>query len=110
MICTGMRAALRFLIAPVTVVFAVRIRLGRSVKDSAVVLAAFFLIPVLSLGQTAKDANRHAVEVSGDIEYTHDPPAAKDGNTWYVFSTGTGPNRKGELPIRCSQDLHHWSM
>jgi arabinan endo-1,5-alpha-L-arabinosidase len=32
----------------------------------------------------------------------------KDGETWYVFSTANGPDRGGELPIRCSKDLQHW--
>jgi len=26
-----------------------------------------------------------------------------------LFATVTGPNPKGQLPIRCSQDLHHWT-
>ena len=30
------------------------------------------------------------------------------GATWYLFSTGNGPERKGEIPIRCSEDLHLW--
>jgi arabinan endo-1,5-alpha-L-arabinosidase len=50
------------------------------------------------------------VEVEGDVEYTHDPSIAKDGNTWYLFGTANGPVRKGEVPIRCSQDLHVWKM
>lgn len=71
---------------------------------------AFFLITVLALGQNAPEASPHVISVSGDVEYTHDPSIAKDGDTWYLFSTGNGPNRKGELPIRCSQDLHHWTL
>ncbi|HUA14355.1 MAG TPA: arabinan endo-1,5-alpha-L-arabinosidase [Verrucomicrobiae bacterium] len=51
-----------------------------------------------------------ALKVEGDVEYTHDPSIAKDGNTWYLFGTANGPVRKGELPIRCSQDLHHWRL
>ncbi len=49
-------------------------------------------------------------KLDGDIEYTHDPSIAKDGDTYYLFGTANGPNRKGELPIRCSQDLHHWRL
>jgi arabinan endo-1,5-alpha-L-arabinosidase len=48
------------------------------------------------------------VKVTGDVEYTHDPSIAKDGDTWYLFGTANGPARTGELPIRCSQDLHVW--
>jgi arabinan endo-1,5-alpha-L-arabinosidase len=51
-----------------------------------------------------------ALQVEGDVEYTHDPSIAKDGDTWYLFGTANGPVRKGELPIRCSQDLHHWKL
>lgn len=50
------------------------------------------------------------VPVEGDVEYTHDPSIAKDGDTWYLFGTANGPVRKGELPIRCSQDLHEWTL
>src|SRR5271156_3255820 len=50
------------------------------------------------------------VKVAGDVEYTHDPSIAKDGDTWYLFGTANGPARKGELPIRCSQDLHQWKL
>jgi arabinan endo-1,5-alpha-L-arabinosidase len=49
-----------------------------------------------------------ALVLDGDIAGTHDPSIAKDGDTWYVFATATGPNHKGELPIRCSKDLHLW--
>ncbi len=48
------------------------------------------------------------VKVEGDVEYTHDPSISKDGDTWYLFGTANGPGRNGELPIRCSQDLHVW--
>jgi len=48
------------------------------------------------------------LKLDGDVEFTHDPSIAKDGNIWYVFSTNNGPERKGELPVRCSHDLHQW--
>jgi len=67
-------------------------------------------IVIPAVGQTAPEANPHVISVSGDTEYTHDPSIAKDGDTWYLFSTTNGPNRKGELPIRCSQDLRHWTL
>src|SRR6202522_3225764 len=49
------------------------------------------------------------VSVTGDVEGTHDPSIAKEGSSWYLFATATEPKRDGELPIRCSPDLHHWS-
>jgi arabinan endo-1,5-alpha-L-arabinosidase len=48
------------------------------------------------------------IAVTGDTEYVHDPSIIKDGSTWYEFGTANGPNRDGELPIRCSKDLHQW--
>ena len=48
------------------------------------------------------------LKLDGDVEFIHDPSIAKDGDTWYVFSTNNGPERKGELSIRCSRDLHQW--
>jgi arabinan endo-1,5-alpha-L-arabinosidase len=54
------------------------------------------------------DDQPQALKVEGDVEYTHDPSIIKDGDTWFLFGTNNGPERAGELPIRCSQDLHHW--
>jgi arabinan endo-1,5-alpha-L-arabinosidase len=58
--------------------------------------------------QAPDSAVPHWFQVDGDVAGTHDPSIIKDGNTWYLFATATGPNHQGELPIRCSQDLHHW--
>ncbi len=49
-----------------------------------------------------------ALETHGDTQYVHDPAIIREGATWYLFSTGNGPERNGEIPIRCSQDLYHW--
>lgn len=59
--------------------------------------------------QAAGSASPHVIEVDGDVAGTHDPSIIKDGDSWYVFATVTGPNPQGQqLPIRCSNDLHHW--
>jgi arabinan endo-1,5-alpha-L-arabinosidase len=58
--------------------------------------------------QTASTAPQ-VIGVSGDVEGVHDPSIIKDGNSWYLFGTATEPQRDGELPVRCSPDLHHWS-
>lgn len=50
----------------------------------------------------------HAYSLSGDFWRTHDPSIARDGDTWYVFSTRHG--EPGELPIRCSKDLEQWKL
>jgi arabinan endo-1,5-alpha-L-arabinosidase len=70
----------------------------------------FLLITLAVHGQTAPESAAQVINVTGDVEYTHDPSIAKDGDTYYLFSTGNGPNRNGEIPIRCSQDLHHWTL
>jgi len=44
----------------------------------------------------------YAIPVSGDILDVHDPSMAKDGNSYYLFSTGD------RIPIRTSNDLHSW--
>jgi arabinan endo-1,5-alpha-L-arabinosidase len=49
------------------------------------------------------------VGVTGDVEGTHDPSIINDGGSWYLFGTATEIKRDGELPVRCSQDLHRWS-
>lgn len=52
---------------------------------------------------------QHAYHLSGDYRGTHDPSIAKDRNTWYVFATGKA-KQGGQLQIRCSQDLRHWTF
>jgi arabinan endo-1,5-alpha-L-arabinosidase len=59
--------------------------------------------------QPAALAEPQVISVAGDVEGTHDPSIIKDGSSWYLFGTATEPKRDGELPVRCSQDLHRWS-
>ena len=46
--------------------------------------------------------------LSGDLARVHDPVIAREGDTYYVFSTNRGPD--GHIPIRCSKDLKQWSL
>lgn len=71
-------------------------------------LAAIFFTPAAYTQQPAPSAPQ-VIGVTGDVEGTHDPSIIKDRSTWYVFGTATEKMRDGELPVRCSQDLHHWS-
>jgi arabinan endo-1,5-alpha-L-arabinosidase len=71
-------------------------------------LAARFSTPAV-YAQQPGPAMPQVIGVTGDVEGTHDPSIIKDGNIWYVFGTATEKMRDGELPVRCSQDLHHWS-
>jgi arabinan endo-1,5-alpha-L-arabinosidase len=40
--------------------------------------------------------------VTGSISPVHDPVIVKDGDTYYLFTTGSG------IPFRCSDDLREW--
>lgn len=50
-----------------------------------------------------------ALQLSGDVAFTHDPSIAKDGDTYFVFATGKAPDG-GQFPVRCSTDLHQWKL
>lgn len=65
---------------------------------------------LLARHRAASENVPQALKLEGDVQYTHDPSIAKDGDTWYLFATANGPVRKGELPIRCSKDLHLWKL
>jgi arabinan endo-1,5-alpha-L-arabinosidase len=43
-----------------------------------------------------------AIEPQGSIERIHDPVMAKDGDTYYVFSTGS------RIAVICSKDMVNW--
>jgi arabinan endo-1,5-alpha-L-arabinosidase len=70
--------------------------------------ALTYLIVAAAVASAQSSPSPHAIAVSGDSEYVHDPSIIKDGSTWYLFGTANGPKRDGELPIRCSSDLHEW--
>ena len=69
-----------------------------------------FLVTIALAFCSASNNQPQALKLSGDVQYTHDPSIAKDGDTWYLFGTANGPVRHGELPIRCSKDLHSWKF
>jgi len=71
-------------------------------------LGVYFSLVAFAQEQQTQLNMPEVMRVSGDVEFVHDPSIAKDGDTWYVFGTANGPVRDGELPIRCSQDLHTW--
>lgn len=48
-----------------------------------------------------------AWQLSGDLS-THDPALAKDGGTWYVYSTGNGTVADGNVQVRSSSDGRTW--
>ena len=60
-------------------------------------------------GPSLTDAPK-VIAVNGDTKFVHDPSLIKDGDTWYLFTTASGPEKHGQLPIRCSKDLHEWKL
>ena len=47
--------------------------------------------------------------MTGDYQPVHDPSIARQGSTYYVFSTDTlGSDPRGSLPVRCSADGMAW--
>jgi Beta-xylosidase len=68
---------------------------------------ALFWVVALALASTAHAKEPHAYKLEGDINGAHDPSIAREGKTYYVFTTGKASDG-GQLGIRCSQDLAHW--
>ena len=65
------------------------------------------------LAATAVLAAQAAPEVlvlEGDLAPVHDPAVIKQGETYYVFSTGGGRGAQGIIPIRTSNDLRRWKL
>lgn len=68
----------------------------------------FAMLLVLSSPVRCLADSARVIATTGDVQYVHDPSIIKDGSTWYVFGTANGPAKDGELPVRCSADLHAW--
>jgi arabinan endo-1,5-alpha-L-arabinosidase len=47
--------------------------------------------------------------LTGDLAPVHDPCIIKQGDTYYVFSTGPSGSETGLIPWRTSKDLLHWT-
>lgn len=69
------------------------------------------MLALLTTSSTAFAASApppHVLALTGATEGVHDPVIARELDTYYVFSTGTGRDEKGVIPIRTSKDLHAW--
>jgi arabinan endo-1,5-alpha-L-arabinosidase len=62
----------------------------------------------LSCRSTTAPQEPLVFELEGDLR-VHDPTIIREGDTYYVFSTGGGW-RSGTIPIRCSKDLYNWTL
>ena len=47
--------------------------------------------------------------MTGDLVPTHDPVMIKQGDTYYVFSTGRDRETGKLIPVKTSKDLIHWT-
>lgn len=65
------------------------------------------ILAVLFVTYVATGQEPRALSLSGDYPLAHDPSIAKEGDSYYVFTT-SGPREKSQLPIRCSNDLLVW--
>lgn len=72
-------------------------------------IASIFAAWSAVFGQSAQTAPK-VIPVIGDTRFVHDPSLIKDGDTWYLFTTASGPQHNGQLPIRCSKDLREWKL
>jgi len=81
-------------------------RLKKNQKNMIIKILAFII--VLSIFNTKSVAQDDQTSMSNKLvfdsinPYVHDPVMAKDGDTYYVFSTGTGIN------VMSSKDLKTW--
>lgn len=69
----------------------------------------FFFVLWILLISSAKLTGQHdpliqPSDLQGDIRQVHDPTIARDGDTYYLFSTRAG------IAIRCSKDLITWRL
>lgn len=73
-----------------------------------VVLLAVFS-GVVSCRSPEVQAEPEVLELQGDLG-VHDPVIIREGDTYYVFSTGGGRRSGGIIPIRRSKDLYNWTL
>ena len=60
----------------------------------------------ITCGVSCKQVEPEMLDLAGDLS-VHDPVMIKEGDTYYVFSTGGG-RRSGIIPIRSSEDMYNW--
>ena len=73
------------------------------------------LLTALTFGVSCRSTTNLQVQPSpevfqleGDLR-VHDPVIMKEGDTYYIFSTGGG-RRSGIIPVRRSKDLYNWTL
>ncbi|WP_084253248.1 arabinan endo-1,5-alpha-L-arabinosidase [Sphingomonas pituitosa] len=51
-----------------------------------------------------------SIALTGAISPAHDPSILKDGDTYYLFTTGNAGDPQGLLALRTSSDLRAWTL
>jgi arabinan endo-1,5-alpha-L-arabinosidase len=77
-------------------------------KGLASAIAALFCFDVEATRAQTAAASPQAYQLVGEVDGTHDPSIIKQSDTWYLFGTVTERPPGGQLPMRCSKDLHYW--
>jgi arabinan endo-1,5-alpha-L-arabinosidase len=98
----GNRDALLFVSLKLFCLADTRTGLMRRIHWIAVLMAAALIADLRA--QTP-----HALQLSGDYAFAHDPSIAREGNAYYVFATGPAPGG-GQFAIRCSYNLTEWKL
>src|SRR5580692_12504256 len=64
-----------------------------------------------STGSPAGAAGPGGTSAPANYVFVHDPSMAREGGTYYLFSTGdpAGSIGNGNIQIRTSRDLRHWT-
>lgn len=76
-------------------------------KRLVLMLAAGVLVPGAAAAQQPVAPAPLNTRLTGDLVPTHDPVIARDGDRYYVFSTGHGDRL---VETRSSKDLVHWTV
>jgi arabinan endo-1,5-alpha-L-arabinosidase len=71
--------------------------------------AAAALSATLAIAQAERPAGSINERMSGSIAPVHDPAIIREGDTFYLFSTGPVAQDKGIIPWRSSKDLINWT-
>src|SRR5205823_1087707 len=79
-----------------------------SIESRSLAMAMLLAAAAASKCQTPPQGTPSVIHVEGDVDGVHDPSIIKEADTWYMFGTVKVKISPGQLPIRCSKDLHTW--
>lgn len=77
---------------------------GERPQQQGVLIVLGALVALLVFRSIVDESVEVPASLTGAIADVHDPTLVKDGDSWYVFSTGWG------IPIRRSVDLTRWQV